>query len=186
MRLIPRLNAVYQDSPIALHHDFSQCPTEFSLLSNVRIVEPAIATTWGQFSLVRVMLAGIERLYSGDAGPRRFALLSGAWYPAMQSDAVVSSQEKGGYDAYVHHELIDPMAPRREYQKLYVWQYFDWTIPYWGNTVVPGYRNIKTPEVIASQSPEYTGGFACYAGSKWFTARSSVAEYILRWSKENP
>lgn len=186
MRLILRLNAIYKDPPIALHHDFSQCPVRFSLPSNVRIVEPSIATAWGQFSLVRAMLAGIETLYSGHDGPRWFALLSGACYPTMRADAVLSTLEEGGYDAYMHHELIDPMAPRRAYQKLCIWRYFDWNIPYWGDSVVTGYRNIKTPAVIASQSSVYKNGFACYAGSQWFTARSSVAEYIQRWSGENP
>lgn len=186
MRLILRLNAVYQDPPIALHHDFSQCPAEFLFPSNVRLVEPSIATAWGQFSLVRSMLAGIETLYSAHEGPEWFALLSGACYPTMHSEAALSNLEEGGYDAYMHHELIDPMAPRRPYQKLCIWRYFDWNIPYWGNSVVTGYRNIKTPDVIASQSSVYTNGFACYAGSQWFTARGSVAEYILRWSRENP
>lgn len=132
------------------------------------------------------MLAGLETLYSRHDAPRWFAFLSGACYPAMHAGAVLSSLEEAGYDAYMHHELIDPMAPRRAYQRLCIWRYFDWNVPYWGKSVVTGYRNIKTPDVIASQSAVYKDGFACYAGSQWFTARRSVAEYILRWSRENP
>ena len=85
VRLIHRLNEVYQDPPIVLHHDFSQCPGEFSLPSNVKIVDPYIVTGWAQFSIVRATLAGIETLYSGSEKPNWFATLSGACYPIKPS-----------------------------------------------------------------------------------------------------
>jgi hypothetical protein len=185
-RLIRSLNALYSSPPIALHHDFSQCPLELSLPGNVRIVQPSIVTGWGQFSVVRATLAGMSTLLSEGDKPRWFAVLSGSCYPTKQAKYVIADLEEGGYDAYLHHELIDPAAPRRMFHRVCVWRYFNWSIPYPGGNNPTGYRNIKTPKVLASQCSCYQDGFACFAGALWFTARSSVAEYILRWSEENP
>lgn len=185
-RLIRCLNAVYDNPPIALHHDFSQCPTEFSLSVNVKIVQPSIATRWGEFSIVRAIREGIRTLYSGSDQPPWFALLSGACYPARRSADVLDDLDKGGYDAYLHHELIDPMAPRRTFHEICIWRYFNWRFPFQESNKTMPYRNLRTPKVLAAQSSCFDQHFACYAGSQWFTARKVVAEYILCWSKANP
>ena len=184
-RLIRRLNAIYDNPPIALHHDFSQCPAEFNLTPNIRIVQPYIATRWGEFSVARAILEGIKTLYSGIDQPTWFALLSGACYPAKRSAEVIDDLDKGGYDAYLHHELIDPMAPRRKFQEICTWRYFNWRFPFAKIGRASSLRNIKTPKVLAAQSSPFHSQFLCYAGSLWFTARKSVADYILLWSKEN-
>src|SRR4051812_22514736 len=89
MRLIRCLNAIYANPPIVLHHDFSKCPAEFSLPSNVKIVEPHIVTGWAQLSLVRAAMAGMEAPYSKGENSDWIAVLSGPCYPTLQAKKVL-------------------------------------------------------------------------------------------------
>ena len=60
-RLICRLQTVFDNPPIAVHHDFGQStldPIDFS--TNVAFVEPHLSTRWGRFSVVNSGFTGIE------------------------------------------------------------------------------------------------------------------------------
>ena len=186
-RLIRTLNAVYNHPPIALHHDFTQCSLELSLPANVRIVQPHVVTAWGRFTLVRATLAGLSTLYSDSRKPRWFALLSGACYPTKQAGQVIADLDQGGYDAYIHHELIDALTPRRTYHDICFWRYFGLQVPLLHSTGNPeaDFKNIQTPHLLGRFSPYVLRNIQCFAGAQWLTGKSEVAEYILGWANEN-
>ena len=181
-RLIRCLNAVYGNPPIALHFDFEQCPAELKVPSNVAVVRPSIRTAWGEFSLVRATLAGMKLLCSGSGAPQWCSLLSGACYPAMPAQRAIDDLERGGYDAYIHHERIDPLNPRRRFHRESFLRYFGWRLKLWNSS----YRNVAPPRLNALRSPYARHGFDCYAGAHWFTCRAEAARYLLEWSEANP
>ena len=88
LRLVTTLNRLYDDPPIACHHDFSQCPLDTANFpGNVRFVTASIRTGWAKWSVVRAMLAALRLLYD-HADPDWFILLSGADYPIRDAAAV--------------------------------------------------------------------------------------------------
>ena len=83
LRLVQTLNRLYDDPPIACHHDMAQCPLDPSgFPGNVRFVDPSIRTGWAKWSVVRGFIAALRLLYA-DTGPERagpdwFVMMSAA------------------------------------------------------------------------------------------------------------
>jgi hypothetical protein len=174
LRLIRALNQVYSSPPIVVHHDFDQAPLDLSQFENVRIVRPHIPTQWCGYSVVNATLAGMELLFERSQSPTWFAVLSGACYPTRRSMDVISDLEKGGFDAYIDHQLIDPLHLTTPYQRECFRRYYSLHF---------GVRKLDrrmTPAPIAALTAPYAAhGARCYAGSEWFTANRAVARYIV-------
>jgi hypothetical protein len=188
-RLIHCLNALYSHPPIVLHHDFEQCPAELRLPSNAVVVRPSMRTGWGEFSVVRAILACMKTLYADLDSPEWCALLSGSCYPVMTAEGVTEELASGGYDAYIHHERIDPLNPVRRFPQECVRRYFAWRLR------VPrrragkwqvAWQSVPTPRLNAVASPYARHGLECYAGALWFTCNRRAAKYLLDWSEANP
>ena len=76
LRLVVTLNRLYDDPPIACHHDREQSPIDPGIFpGNVRFVEPSVRTGWAKWSVVRGFLAALRLLYD-HAAPDWFVLLS--------------------------------------------------------------------------------------------------------------
>lgn len=176
IRLLRALNQLYSYPPIALHHDFGQCPAELSLTSNIKIVYPHVATRWCTYSVVDATLRSLALLYGEGKKPDWFALLSGACYPTKHAKEVISDLVNAGHDAYIDHELIDPSCLHSEFQYECFLRYFSWQIylPRYYRYIRFGPRSLA-----AATSPYRTNHCRCYAGSEWFTGNRRVAEYIL-------
>ena len=89
LRLLSRLNEMYDYPPIAWHHDFSK--TDFpqeSLTENVKMVKDFVETSWGTFSLVEAKLRALRLLYS-KSSPDYYYTLSGADYPVKSAEEVI-------------------------------------------------------------------------------------------------
>ncbi|SRR6266568_514046 len=174
VRLVQALNMLYMNPPIVLHHDFDQCPAEFTLPSNVRVVRPHIPTRWCGYSVVRATLASLALLYANSDKPDWFAVLSGACYPTKPAVEVIRDLRQGGFDAYVDHQPIDPSALQTPFQRECFRRYFSWGI---GPRSLS--RRLAFPLLAAHYSPYSAHHCQCYAGSEWLTGNRKVAEYIL-------
>lgn len=174
VRLIRALNQVYSDPPIVVHHDFDQCPLDVSTFANVQVVRPHISTQWCGFSVVRATLAGLALLYANPGSPDWFAVLSGACYPMKAGRDAIADLEKGGSDAYIDHQLVDPFHLENEYQRECFRRYYSLQFG------MEKLNRRMAPQALAALiSPYRKNGAACYAGSEWFTANRRVAEYII-------
>ena len=174
VRLIRALNQVYSNPPIVVHHDFDQCPLDVSSFTNVQLVRPHIPTQWCGYSVVRATLAGLALLYANPESPEWFALLSSACYPMKGCRDVIADLQNGGCDAYMNHQLVDPFHLENQYQRECFRRYYSW---HFG---IPKLDRRMMPLFLASlTSPYRANRNRCYAGSEWFTANRSVAEYIL-------
>ena len=105
-RLVHCLQRVYDNPPIAVHHDFDQSPLGLiDFPSDVQFVAPHVKTRWGHFSVVIAVLRALELLYQ-TATPDWFALLSGADYPTMPAASVLEDLEASGVDALLDHREL--------------------------------------------------------------------------------
>ena len=124
--------------------------------------------------MVRATLAGVALLYATSESPDWFAVLSGACYPTKFGADAISDLRKGGCDAYMDHQPVDPFHLENGYQRECFRRYYSWQFG-----VQKLNRRMTPPFLAALTSPYRANDSRCYAGSEWFTANRAVAEYIL-------
>ncbi len=203
-RLIRRLMKLYNNPPIACHHDFSKCSLEgFDFPREVSFVRPHIETKWAGISLPLAFLAALRIMYQCADSPEWFVFLSGTDYPVRPAHAVLDQLAQGGFDAYLDHRLVEyPWTPDPRVQyaphafKSAGWvplAYDRWVaVHLW----LPWYswtrrKPIKIPvgilrskSLVAPFNP-FTETLKCYGGSAWFTCNRKAAEQLLAQSPEN-
>jgi len=197
-RLVRTLNWMFGAPPIACHHDFGQNPEFISdCPPNVRVVQPHVATSWGDFSCMEAMLKALGLLYNGLSAPAPdwFVFLSGSDYPIKPAAQILADLQNGGYDGYIEHKIVsegdliyprDPLYPRgwkwetwlKQCHKRYcslrvdvpsLNRYFRYrTRTYW----------LEHPFFTRGRVP-FTPEFKCYAGEVWFCANRKCARRIL-------
>jgi len=189
LRLVQRLNVLFDNPDIVCHHDVAQCDlSDWRFPPNVRFVEQPVRTSWGTFSLVDATLRLLRATFESDGGPRWAVLLSGADYPAAGRARVLADLDRDGVDAHIQHVRIDERAldaewyaqdlhrPRRpgehvvDVGKAYD-RYLTATIPVIG-------RKLWRP-VFTTPFLPYGAAVRCYAGSQWFTINERAARAVL-------
>src|SRR6056297_4352069 len=94
LRLIHTLSAMFDDPPISIHHDFSQCELDREdFPPHARFITPAKSTKWGDWSLVEAAMAAIKHLFDRGDYPEWLVLLSGNDYPIQKPDKISSFYE---------------------------------------------------------------------------------------------
>jgi len=70
VRLVNRLNSMFEHPPIAWHHNFTLCdlPTE-AITKNVSLVIPHVNTDWGRFSVNDAMMRALTLLFNAKSSP---------------------------------------------------------------------------------------------------------------------
>ena len=203
LRLVMRLNALYSNPPIAIHHDFSKCPLEgHAFPDNVRFVRPHIKTRWSKVSLFVAMREALRLLYSGPGAPDWFVYLSGSDYPTALPSTVLAQLESEGFDAYLDHRLITwPPAPgpqttpggtgHRSIEYLTFAHDNYMALRFW----LPGYSLrrrmmvklhlawVRNPSITRWFHP-FSESFPCYAGECWFSGNSRCAHALLEDSQK--
>ena len=112
-RLVRCLQRIYDNPPIAIHHDFGQSPLcQDDFPSDVQFVTPHVKTGWGKFSLVVAALRAIELLYQ-NATPDWFVLLSAADYPTMPAEKVLEELTSNGMDALLDYREVPKLSDSR-------------------------------------------------------------------------
>jgi Core-2/I-Branching enzyme len=106
-RLIHVLNQLFDDPPIACHHDFSKAPFQTEVFpGNVHFVRPHFKTRWGSISLVHATLRALRLLYD-KSSPDWFYLLSGSDYPIKHSIAIKRELAESRHEAYIRLRKVD-------------------------------------------------------------------------------
>ncbi len=206
LRLVQTLNRLYDDPPIACHHDMAQCPLDPSgFPGNIRFVDPSIRTGWAKWSVVRGFLAALRLLYA-DTGPERagpdwFVLMSAADYPIRRADAVRADLAALGADALIDFRQLGDTAEsaaarfgprnpeldqfesdenriikRRHYEGAELWLP---TLRFndGGRRVRPGRHTVHLP--FATPRRPFSAAFPCFYGDHWFTGNRRVAQLLL-------
>lgn len=193
-KLTELLDKIYENPPIVVNHDFSQCPLDTtSFPSNVRFCQPHVKTAWGSITCIQAALGALDVLYR-DYNPEWFFLISGSDIPIRSANDVRNDLEGAGADAYLDHRLIDLDAvvpesvddpgfnsalwiniARERYLRLRMSPSWllrrlrltkaDWL---WQGPVVASYRKLQLR------------GLRLYGGAHWFTANALCAERLLQ------
>jgi hypothetical protein len=165
LRLLRRINRLFDNPAIVNHHDFEQCPLNMDEFpNNVSFVVPSLRTEWGRFSSVEAVIRAIRQLYASVAPPDWFVLLSGSDYPIKPASQVFQDLATSPFDAHINHQLIQAGRFETEWQRLCYRRYFRNA----GKNIIP-----------------FSDSFRCYAGEFWFCANSRVAEYIIDFHENN-
>jgi len=194
VKLLNRLNSMFNDPPIVCHHDFSQCDlVTTGFPPSVRFVRDYIKTSWGGFSLVVATLAALRLLYDNASAPEWFVLLSASDYPTKDADTILDELGQSSYDAYIQYLAIGPDVGRGDvdtnderwktshhrYMKKYL------TLP--SLSLSRGFETwrYELPGVATRRLLPFSERFRCYAGWQWFTANVKCAKYILKGHRKH-
>jgi hypothetical protein len=190
VRLVNRLNEMFDEPPIVCHHDFSKCDfSGFALPRNLSFVRPYLETRWAEFSVVEGAIRAMRQLYGDGQGPDWFVMLSGADYPIRPAEAILRDLDTGSFDAHI--EMV-PIA--RE----------GWATV-WEEVCYKRYKTlaIRIPhalrrlglarEIVRLKHPAVTrllipvwNELRCFAGSQWFSGNARPAAAILDFHDARP
>lgn len=194
-RLVGTLNRLYDNPPIACHHDSSQSPLDpRDFPANVSFVTPSFRTGWGKWPVVDGMLAALRLLYD-KADPDWFALLSAADYPIASAERVRADFAASDADALIDYREVGEdrlTAARRHGPANPSLGHFEepWNRPLLFNRYVNA--QLWFPVVRGSQLGRYTvhlpfesplspfgADYRCYAGDHWFAGSRKAAAALL-------
>jgi hypothetical protein len=199
--LCERLNELFDEPPIAIHHDFGQCPLDRSRFPrDVAFVENWSRTRWGDAGVVDGALKALRLLYEAE-GPDWFVLLSGADYPIKSAQTIIADLTQGGYDAYIDHRRISRCSlPLPEngwgdqnfihlaWVRLAFERYMAIGFGYTKLANALGWRRkavyLRSDFFIKRLTP-FNGSLHCHAGDFWFTANRKAACALLDDNETN-
>ena len=199
--LCERLNELFQEPPIVIHHDFGQCPLDRSRFSvNVQFVENWSRTRWGGAGVVLGALKALQLLYAGE-GPDWFVLLSGADYPIKNAGAILDDLSQGGYDAYIDHRRIslcslplpengwdDQNFIHPAWVRLAFERYMAIGFGFYKLATALGWKRkaiyLRSDFFIRRFTP-FDGSLECHAGDFWLTANCKAARALLADNETN-
>jgi len=204
LRLMQRLRKLYDNPPIACHHDFTRCSLEgFDYPKDVTFVRPHLETKWGGISLCHAFLALLRIVYQRADSPEWFVFLSGTDYPVRPARVALDQLASSGFDVYLDHCLVEyPWTPDPSVQyEPYAFKSAAWVPLAYDRYVairlwLPWYswtqrKPIKIPigiirskSLVAPFNP-FSETLKCYAGATWFTCNRKAAERLLADSAEN-
>ena len=195
LHLCERLNAMFGDPPIAVHHDFSQATLNTKLFPcNIHFVEHWIRTGWGSMTVVDAQLAAIRLLYQ-IADPQWFVNLSSVDYPIQTADQILSDLNVSGIDAFFDLRPITDLGQRYINEGLgeLAFHHPRYSQGAFNRYVAiplmsPGFaKKIRQPNeawvwkskfLIRHLTP-FGKSIQCFGGDFWFTANRRVAEFLL-------
>jgi len=196
LRLTRRLAELYDNPPIACHHDFGQsslCESDFP--SSVSFLHPHIQTRWGHISCINAFRAALRMLYARPDSPDWFVFVSGSDYPVRSRDLVLHDLTSGGFDALLDHRRIRHSSGSERTDDATGFNHPDWMATAYRRYVgvdlwIPGYswkrrkltklrfHTVRTPFLVRALDPGSTS-FGCYGGDWWFTGNRRAARCLL-------
>jgi len=190
LRLMDRLNAMFNFPPIVWHHDFSKCALpETKFPPNVSFVRPHVKTNWTEFSVVQAELRAMAQMYERPDAPERFVLLSGADYPIKPARQIIADLQAGDFDGHLDFRRIseeDQSTPHLTtlYRRHICFNFPPAPLFRWMNRRWPMFtRPYRGP---FKRLLPFSRELECYAGSQWFVGSRRVAEYILEFHRTKP
>ncbi|MEA5583197.1 beta-1,6-N-acetylglucosaminyltransferase [Nodularia harveyana UHCC-0300] len=191
IRLVNRLNLMFDHPPIVCHHDFSKSDLPIDALSkNILLVHPHIKTEWGKFSIVESTLQAFRLMYQRTASPDWCILLSGADYPIKPAGQILDDLASISYDVCIKNEEIKYNAYERNWQKTCYERYctVKCQFPFPNRNLRLTKRNLtllKHPLLTKYFLP-FSTKLRCFAGAEWFCANRKAAEYLIEFHGTNP
>lgn len=195
LRLINRLNVLFDFPPMACHHDFSKCELpEKEITENVTFVRPHLKTVWGHWSLVEATMRAMKMLFERPDAPEWFILLSGTDYPIKPADVIRKHYRESTGDAWMNTTRLVKSGLDNELKRKAYERYRSIRLKYpsifhfiHSLRIRRWYRadiNLKRP-IYNNWSIPFNEDFVCFMGDQWFSARQKAAEEILRFHSEN-
>ena len=196
-RLISAINVLYDDPPIACHHDFHQSPLDpTSFPPNVHFVSPSLRTAWAKWSVVEATLAALQLLYR-HADPDFALFLTGADYPTATRAKVAADLLDSGADAFVDGysvqkalegvvSVADPLLANFRFPhnvRLALQRYLRARIriPMPRRATMGGWR-VGAHSVILpfdSINGPFDNSYHCYFGAQFFTLKRGATVRVL-------
>jgi hypothetical protein len=193
--LCERLNAMFGNPPIAVHHDFSKTPLNTAVFpKNVDFVQQWVHTEWGSSAVVNAQLRALRLLYD-TADPDWFVLLSSTDYPIQTADFILRNLYDDDFDVYMDLRRIEdlgmpfvdeglgelafnhPRFPQCAFNR-YV------AIPLISPKMAKRLRTpnekwcLRSPSLIRRFTP-FNDSLHSYAGDAWFTGNRRFAHLLL-------
>lgn len=189
IRLVTRLNCMFDHPQIVCHHDFSKSDLPVDTLpTNVFLVRPHLQTGWGRFSVVEAMLRALKLMYETLASPDWFILLSGADYPIKPARQILYDLASSSHDVYIHYEQINYNAYERDWQRLCFERYC--VVKLWFPFLNRKFRfkqevTLRYPLLTRFFLP-FSNKLRCFAGEHWFCANRKAAKYLIEFHSTKP
>ena len=187
LRLVNRLNSMFDFPPIVCHHDFDKCPLPDGFLpENVSFVRPHLKTGWAKFSVVKGNALALAQMYHRDDSPEWCVTLSGACYPTKPAAQILANLNTGGYDAHVEGKEVKPELQKNDdwhkmfYERLGV---ITLHIPSLDKRLRPKTRRVRLPHAVGRYLLPFHKGFRHFAGSQWFCVSRRAALYIIEFQR---
>ena len=104
--LCRKLASMFDDAPIAIHHDYSQSYLDpAGLPAQVQLVKNWTTTAWGASSVIDAYLAALRLLHTGDA-PEWTISLSAADYPVKSAQHILGALRSASANAFLDFREI--------------------------------------------------------------------------------
>jgi len=187
LRLVNRLNAMFNFPPIMWHHDFSKSALpEAKFSSNVNFVRNPVRAQRAEFTLVEAELRSMEQMYSRPDAPDRFVLLSGQDYPIKPAGQILADLQAGNFDAHmeftrVREDLKDAEPMRMLYKRHLCFNFPPPPLFRWLDRSWPMFA-LRYRGPFRGLLP-FSRELGCCVGSQWFVANRRVVEYVLEFHR---
>ena len=184
LRLVKRLNSMFDHPPIVCHHDFGKCPLPDGFLpGNVEFVRPYLNTGWAEFSVVKATVRAFKQMYRRADAPDWCMVISGACYPTKPAAQILANLDAGGYDVHIDSLDLDPAALTTGLHEYYHSRY---CVPNYEFRSVdkflrPRTRRLKPFPFVDRLLLPYHRRLRPFAGSQWFTVNRRAAKHITRF-----
>ena len=195
LHLCKRLNVMFGEPPIVIHHDFSQAhldKTQFP--KNVDFVKDWHKTSWGVIQVVDAQIASL-RLLNEVASPDWSVLLSTTCYPIQTAEQMLADLSTDAVDAFFDLRPIADLGQKYVNEGLgelafnhprYAQGAFnrDVALPLISPAMA---RRLKQPleawvlksRLLTRRLTPFDGSLKCFGGDTWFTASRSVVELLI-------
>ena len=194
-RLVRRLQEIYNNPPIAVHHDFGQSPVRLDEFpSDIKFVTPHVNTRWAQFSVVTAALRALKLLYT-SATPDWFFLLSGVDYPIAPATKVLNELATSGVDALMDYREVPDISDKQPLQDVENPALVHFTSNFRAEVAYRLYVGLNVWFPVVRKGPRigrktfylrtrdwrapFGPNFRCYYGDHWFAANSKAADVLL-------
>jgi hypothetical protein len=188
LRLVRKLSAMFDNPPISIHHDFSQCMLERNNFEQkIQFITPSIQTKWGHWSVSEAAVATIQHLNEREDSPEWIVLLSGNDYPIQNADEIKIFYENTSYDAFVSSKKLTgaTLSTRREFYWFARYHWPEITYPSFFHLLksIKKAKMIREPILLKEKWAQkfltpFGHDYPCYGGSFWFSVNRKAAKNI--------
>ena len=199
--LCHKLSALFDNPPIAVHHDYSKCFLDpSSLPARTQIVKNWITTRWGDATVIDAYLAALRLLHAKD-GPEWSINLSAADYPIKSGDRIIGDLQNSLADGFIDYREVSKgcMQPvdarsiasafqRPEYMELALQRYLSFsTTPRFilkrmGNTNRTWY---VSGDLLTRFFTPFSKDFRPFGGDWWHTMNRRAVAILIQDTAES-